>query len=51
MQVQFDEQKYKDCDLSEKTKQVLIEQINNAFLSEKLASIVTDLEITIEDVK
>ena len=50
-EVKFDQEKYNSADLTEKTKQVLIDQINNAFLSEKLASIVTDLSITIEDVK
>lgn len=45
---QVDQAKYEACDLTDKTKQVLIEQIGNAFLSEKLASIVTDLDIPLE---
>lgn len=50
-EVNINQEKYNACDLTEKTKQVLVDHINNAFLSEKLASIVTDLDITIEDVK
>jgi DNA polymerase-1 len=38
-------------DLTEKMQTILIEQKENAFLSQKLASIVVDLDISIEDVK
>jgi 5'-3' exonuclease len=51
MEMQVDQEKYDACDLTEKTKQVLIDQMENAFLSQKLASIVTTLDISIEDVK
>ncbi len=43
--VEKDEEKYNICDLSEKLKQWLIDNIENAFLSQKLASIVTDLTV------
>jgi DNA polymerase-1 len=49
--VQIEQEKYNACELTEKTKQVLVEQLNNAFLSQKLASIVIDLDISIEDMK
>lgn len=51
MQVQIDREKYNTCDLTEKTKQGLIENIEKAFLSEKLASIVTDLDIPLETIE
>jgi DNA polymerase I len=51
VEVQIDQEKYNACELTEKTKQVLIDQIHHAFLSQKLAMIVTDLDIAIEDVK
>jgi 5'-3' exonuclease len=51
MQIQIEQEKYNACELTEKTKKVLVEHISNAFLSQKLANIVTDLDISIEDVK
>lgn len=43
--IEIDKEKYDACDLSEKIKQWLVDQIQNAFLSQKLATIITDLEI------
>ena len=50
VQVQIDQEVYDQCELTEKTKWVLIDQIANAYLSQKLASIVTDLEISPEEI-
>ena len=49
MQVQIDQEIYDQCELTDKTKQVLIDQIANAFLSQKLASIMTDLDISLRE--
>jgi DNA polymerase I len=43
VEMQLDQEKYSECELTEKTKQVLIDQMDQAFLSQRLASIVTDL--------
>ncbi len=43
--IEIDKEKYNACDLSYKIKQWLVDQIDNAFLSQKLATIITDLEI------
>ena len=45
--VEKDEQQYSSCDLTTKTKETLVDQIENAFLSQKLATIITDLEISL----
>jgi DNA polymerase I len=45
IQIQKDQKKYDECELSDKIKQWLVDQIDNAFLSQKLATIITDLEI------
>lgn len=47
-QVQLDREKYDSSDLSPKLKQWLIDNIENAFLSQKLATIITDLEVSLE---
>lgn len=44
----LDQEKYTWNELTEKTKQWLLENIENAILSEKLANIVTDLDIPLE---
>ena len=41
----LDETIYKGSSLSEKLKEALVTQIDNAFLSQKLASIITDLDV------
>ena len=46
--VEKDEQQYSSCDLTTKTKETLVDQIENAFLSQKLATIITDLEISLK---
>jgi len=45
MQVQLDQQKFDTSELSPKVKQGLIDNIENAFLSQKLATIYTELEL------
>lgn len=41
----FDSEKYEKSDFSEKMKKSLLDQKESAFLSKKLATIITDLEI------
>lgn len=48
MEIQIDREKYDACELSDKLKQGLLDNIENAFLSQKLATIVTDLDIVLE---
>lgn len=43
----LDHEKYKSCDISEKLKQWLVDNIENAFLSQKLATIETWLDISL----
>lgn len=50
-EVQVDREKFEKSELSEKLKTWLLENIERAFLSEKLASIVTDLDIPLEEMQ
>lgn len=46
-QVQLDREKYESSDLTPKLKQWLIDNIENAFLSQRLATIITDLDVSL----
>jgi len=47
--VEQDMEKYEKSELSEKMKTSLMDQIDNAYLSKKLATIVTELEVAVRD--
>lgn len=47
MPVQLDQQKFDASELSPKLKQGLLDNIENAFLSQRLATIITDLDVSL----